>query len=615
MTGPGDPDITDGNNGLDTQGGNGGGGGSPGDTGNTGMAGGGGGGYTGGGGGGDSATGGGGSGGGGSGFVAPSATTSSGENGVWNSNTGRVVISYTSGCEAAKSTDLSLALTHSQVGASDQYSLKATNNTSDQLLCVSIKVTISPIFNSDGPPKSISPAATSVSWGPLPGNQKGTISWTDLSFDASESKTFRYTLKRAQVPPVGHVTQIPADWLDWTKPGRAKAVTGTGGQLILSDTPETVKADSAGKGKAGGNIEGVLYKQGKALSPGSPDDRTGSSDGEFRFFSEHVNHSDLGAPNSRGVAKDFFIVLHNTSKHVVMIRRGITAQSTGTFEDLAGPDAELGYMRELQARGDTGCSGHGTPIRPDGTLPFAETTTPVQVGKAVFAIDDFCASPEGKDLQVGEVMVNQKDAAAFKADPLNYKFQVTGGTFRTDDPFPALTNGRGTYAHAGREVTLPDTEKYDVTKAVAFGWEIGPKDTSDPQYEDPLDGPKAFPGNYGVLYSVQVALEHGTSDTPVQVLLSPRGGAFAVGALAGSDGHQVLITAGTHSFKSRLDLLGAGQLPGTESTPFDLRIMPPAGTSLPVGVIVAPMYTMSTASAKWGAPAVTTKSDPQFVPN
>ncbi len=62
-------------------------------------------------------------------------------------------------------------------------------------------------------------------------------------------------------------------------------------------------------------------------------------------------------------------------------------------------------------------------------------------------------------------------------------------------------------------------------------------------------------------------------------------------------------------------MLGAGQIPGTQAAPFTLRIMPPAGTNLPAGVIVAPLYTMSRGSATWGKPAVTVMSDPDFVPN
>jgi hypothetical protein len=610
VTGPTDPNITDGDGGLDTQGGYGGGGGLPGDTGNTGMAGGGGGGYTGGGGGGDSASGGGGSGGGGSGFVAASAISASGSPGIWGGN-GQVVVSYTNGCLPANSTDLSLTLTHTPAGASDQYTLTATNTTTGQLPCVDVKVTISPIFNSTGRPTAISPAATSVTWGPLPGSQKGTITWSDLSFTAGESKTFKYTLTRASAPAVGQVTNLSQSWLDWTKPGQANAVNGTGGQLILSDTPETIKAGSAGNGKAGADIEGVLYKQPQALSPGA-----GTEDGEFRFFSEHVNRSNVGAAGSQGDPKDFLIVLHNTSKDVVTITRGITAAKMDQFEDLAGPDTEVNFMTQLQASGNTGCSGQGTAIQPDGTLVLPETTTPVPVKDTVVATDDFCASPSGDDLQVGEVMVDSSDATAFKAHPRSYKFKVAGGTFFTDAGLPASNHGRGTYPHAGRDVTLPDAVTYDVTKAVAFGWKIGPKDTSDPQYEPPLDGSTPFAGNYGVLFNINVSLANGTADTPVQVLLNPRAGGFGVGVLSDAGGQVTLIKVRLKDFKSKLSVLGVGQIPGAQSMPFNLRIMPPAGTFLPAGVIIAPMYTMSVASATWGQqPSATTTSNNEFVPN
>ena len=95
VTGPTDPNITDGGGGLDSIGGTGGGGGIPGTSDNLGMAGGGGGGYTGGGGGGDSADGGGGAGGGGSGYIASIglvAGSASAGQGVWFSNTGEVVV-------------------------------------------------------------------------------------------------------------------------------------------------------------------------------------------------------------------------------------------------------------------------------------------------------------------------------------------------------------------------------------------------------------------------------------------------------------------------------------------------------------------------------------------
>ena len=610
VTGPTDPNITDGDSGLDTQGGYGGGGGIPGNTGNLGMAGGGGAGYTGGGGGGDSANGGGGSGGGGSGYVSPTAVSASGRNGVWNSNTGRVIVSYTNGCGPAKPTDLNLTLTHAAAGASDRYTLTATNMTTGELTCVNVKVTISPIFNSEGRPAEISPASAKVSWGPLPSSQKGTISWSDLSFKGGESKKFEYTLKRAPAPAVGKVTQVPASWLDWTKPGRANAVTGSGGQLILSDTPETIKANSAGNGKTGGNIEGVLYKQPKALSPGD-----GTASGEFRFFNEHVNDSDTNAGKSKGGPKDFLIVLHNESKGVVMLRRGISANLTDPHEEVVGPNTEVEYMKQLQAHGGTGCTGKSTAIPPGGTLALPETPHPVKVGEPVFAIDDFCASPGGDKLQVGEVMLNPTDVSAFSANPRKYKFQVAGGTFFTDDGMAATNKGRGTYPHAGRNVTLPHAASYDVREAVAFGWKIGPKNASDPQYEKPLDGPGLFLGNYGVLFDIHVALDHGTANTPVQVLLTPRGTAFGVGALSNADGKETLITAAAHDFKNQLDVLSVGRIPGTQKTPFSLRIMPPAGTNLPVGVIVAPMYTMSVGSATWGNPAITKTSDPQFVPN
>ncbi len=92
ITGPSDPNITDGNGGLDEVGGSGGTGGLGATGTNFGMAGGGGGGYT--GGGGDGEYGGGGSGGGGSGYISPTALTSSGEVGVDFSNVGQVTISY-----------------------------------------------------------------------------------------------------------------------------------------------------------------------------------------------------------------------------------------------------------------------------------------------------------------------------------------------------------------------------------------------------------------------------------------------------------------------------------------------------------------------------------------
>jgi hypothetical protein len=222
-----------------------------------------------------------------------------------------------------------------------------------------------------------------------------------------------------------------------------------------------------------------------------------------------------------------------------------------------------------------------------------------------------CASPDGRDLQVGEVMVNASDRTAFTDHPLTYKFQVAGGNFKTDAAFPTDSNGRGTYPYAGRDVTLPDAETYDAAKAVTFGWKI---DRTD-QYVTPLDDAAKFVGNFGVLYDIHVAVANGTADTPVQVLLTPRGGPFGVGAVTRSAGKEDLITVGPHVFKPPRALLSVGRIPGTQTTPFDLRIMPAAGLYLPVGVIVAPMYTMSVGSVTWGKPAVTAKTDPVFVPN
>ena len=512
-------------------------------------------------------------------------------------------VDFVLACGGGAGAAVKLKLHAGASGSESRFTLTATNHSRKPVGCVTVSADVFPAFNVKQPtPAQLSPTGATVSWG----EKRGTITWSNVSLPAGGSQEFNYALQNQQVAAAtGQVLSPVESWIDWQKPLTPEKLTAGGGQLIVSDSPEDLRADMLQNGTAAPRVEGVLYRQPAAETPAAT-----APGGAFRLFSLHLNDSQANTVPQRsqppGQTKQFFWVFYNPGPGAVTLKRGITAEEvTSLSPDATKPEQE--YMSELAHRhGDTSCT-HTAGTIPAGKALALRDGGAVPPTKLITSMDDFCAA--GGKLRVGEAVLNADTAGRFEADPLLYQFEASGGNFLTAAELPsqvALGHYRGTFPRSELDVTLPP---FDVETAARVGWPIAPHAVSDPQYDEEKDtsqtdpstgGPIVNRGNYGVLYHVKVRVEHGSSTTPVQVLLNPRGGPFGASVLTSASPDPFFFYQRCTGTKDHTVCglgVGAGRIPGTQSDPFEFSLIPPAATSLPVGAILAPSYVGSDAKA------------------
>jgi hypothetical protein len=305
----------------------------------------------------------------------------------------------------------------------------------------------------------------------------------------------------------------------------------------------------------------------------------------------------------------------------------------------------------------------GTPIAISTSLPPAKgaaaTTIPVRAvcpGSAalgvapasdkhaapvVNAILDYTASGPA-NLQVGVVVVDAKDAAAFMANPLTYVFQGTpsGKPARTyassqdlDNAGEAAAHVAGTFPYDEVKLTLAT---YDMNKGKQFGTPIaGKAAVDDNEYVPAVDTHSIDYGNYGVFYEVTIPTT-GVSGQAAQVLINPRAvGSAQKGVTSAFSGlADVPAPASPGAGRGRLINLADKGQPGeakgvnltdndygigigrvAANSAFTFEMMPPGGASLPVAIVLAPAYARLQATLTYdGDKHVSSSPDPQYVP-
>jgi hypothetical protein len=394
----------------------------------------------------------------------------------------------------------------------------------------------------------------------------------------------------------------------WHNPALPSPTFG-GGRLVYSDYPEYVD-DSTQIGKGGRTpgkaVEGILYSEHGTTAAADP------SNQDFRVYFNHENRT--------GVAKAVCLVFSagKSGESVTPERIGIA--NSGGDPVATGKEALMAYL--------TSSPGTTIPI----STKVGKKTQPVRAvcpqgaslgthnGSVASGIVDYTAAGPAT-VQVGMVVVNSGDEGAFKRDPLGYSFKPAGSHPYTYASHKQLYNAHeqrghvdGTFPHnqisMSVEPCTPTCLPYDANGGKAWGGLIlgnPKKDVNDggvpedrPQYERATDTGKLDYGGYGMLYDLTVPVD-GKKGESAQVILNDRGlghqsrvngayqgvvqvnGTTIETPLAGQPGtgHSGNLTNPDYG-------IGIGQVkPGGA---FDLQMIPPAGSTFPLGIVLAPAY-------------------------
>jgi len=197
--------------------------------------------------------------------------------------------------------------------------------------------------------------------------------------------------------------------------------------------------------------------------------------------------------------------------------------------------------------------------------------------------------------------------------PLNYEFNNTIGlTYQTDQLVNLTEKGHvhGTFPYNHVQVRIP----YAVANADRYGWRLGDNTPSSPEYAVSRDAiPSLNIGNFGVQYVVSIVPSGAQSGMATQVLIEPRG---ARPRTDSTTGNAVAAEVTTSSIASPFAVpcngkitdpntgAGVGFVLGNDT--FVLNLIPPAGDTMPIAVVLGPAYVKNTATAT--APSGATSS-------
>lgn len=250
---------------------------------------------------------------------------------------------------------------------------------------------------------------------------------------------------------------------------------GTGGKLILSDSPETISST------------GALYRD--------------QAEGEFRVFWHHQNVS-AETTYTIGVA------VTNTSDDTVKLYTQGSGIGTNLYVDVAGQDALAGFLT-TQKNKDLAAT-----LEPGDSYFLSQPTEPDITNSGIVQFD--ALSKHGNE--PAEVTVTTLSYTAVPEHP------------ELEPVLPEDSHTRGTFPHFDRYGLLQyDTamgNAYLRVDSAAYGqW----SDAMPGEYEDGWDavGGKAVinNGNYGVMYHFDVRINNtGREQRTGSLYLNPSGG-------------------------------------------------------------------------------------------
>jgi len=476
-----------------------------------------------------------------------------------------------------------------------------------------------------------------------------TVAVGNMAADTSKTVPVPGTLNPTVVLD-GHtlagMNQWSAPQKQWHGPAQGRPIF-YGGDLVYSDYPEYLVPSTVvtGGGQGGADVEGVLYAEHGltfAASPAQPD---------FRVYFNHENRTSvakqicivfsatgLGESVSQGASG----IAQSQGDPVAAGRNALLA-----YLSSRGSAASRSF-----AIATTVHSSHGSttnkPVRVDCPVNAVLAAKKPETDKkhptpnpVVNGIIDFTTSGLGA-VKVGLVVLNsptkqRNDVKAFEADPLGYRFvdalHPKGNPKRTYATDKALLNPdeekghvSGTFPYDELRMTLFQKISgaggygYDVDAGKPYGWLItgnpakaegkeggAPEDASE--YLEAVDTHKKDIGNFGVMYHVYIptrgtdANGNAVPGEMAQVLLNPRGigtNGGVVNAFSGvveTGGREILAPAAGQPGESKS---GNGSLVNKDfgigigwvfaGQQFEFNMMPPAGSTMGIGVVLAPAY-------------------------
>lgn len=316
-------------------------------------------------------------------------------------------------------------------------------------------------------------------------------------------------------------------------PEWAVTVSGYGGKLLLSDSPETVTAD------------GIMYQD--------------TVQGDARLFFHHVNGTDK--------PKKIVVLLENTGTepvHITVSQHGLGGPG---FDYLAvGKAAQMSYLK--------GGELYLVEVPPQGTAELAAelSNTVVEPNALVNGIYDFSAD---QPVKVKTVMLPvNEDSAKFaaKAKILPADQYKLRGTFDDKDRLLVPSNVYNAGEDGLVAVTLADNKIDPYVRGV-----------------DATDGSQVLNyGNYGIVYKLFIP---SVPDSKLSCYLNPRGGEYA-GGLGVKYRYQEQPVLATPS--DRLSFGAHGSSDSAFIGAFDggqslwLTFSPPGASNLPVKLVIAP---------------------------
>jgi hypothetical protein len=402
------------------------------------------------------------------------------------------------------------------------------------------------------------------------------------------------------------------------------AIVRGGGDLVFSDNPEYLAATTADSlGHTHGEfIEGVLYKQTSqsTLLPGSG---PLTSNGTFRLYMNHENRTTVpkrlyyvitnpSTVDSVDVSMGNFGIAHKPGDPVVAGQRALEQYLGGAVASAIPPPS-------LPPNQPCAGSALFTTIPHGMTCVFFvyELSQPTVTNEGTYPdVVNFIADiTTTGPVQVGVVAVNgaPNNYSNFEVLPLNYEFNNTIGlTYQTDQLVNLTEKGHvhGTFPYNHVQVRIP----YAVANADRYGWRLGDNTPSSPEYAVSRDAiPSLNIGNFGVQYVVSIVPSGAQSGMATQVLIEPRG---ARPRTDSTTGNAVAAEVTTSSIASPFAVpcngkitdpntgAGVGFVLGNDT--FVLNLIPPAGDTMPIAVVLGPAYVKNTATAT--APSGATSS-------
>ncbi|WP_274651410.1 hypothetical protein [Paenibacillus humicola] len=268
---------------------------------------------------------------------------------------------------------------------------------------------------------------------------------------------------------------VPIDSLKPAIKMEKPVLTGTGGPLLLSDSPESPKT------------EGAYYRD--------------NVSGSFRVFWHHQNMS--GQPMTISVA-----VTNNTGAPVMLFSNGIGI-GTNYYPDVAGQDSLTAFMKNRAAQ-------KLEAVLNPGDSYFLDTVTADTYTTSGIAQFDAVSLQGHRDAAVTVTTLGYRTAKPERPDQMPI--------------LPGDVHVRGTFPHSDRAGTL----QYNTSSANALirisSSASGPYSDSMPgEYEEGYDavdgGTVVNNGNYGVLYNLSVVINNEEdAKRRIEVYDNPSGG-------------------------------------------------------------------------------------------